>query len=96
MKVYCSHFTKEYFKKSNVYVCHLCNTQWYAVDSTPLVIVGYSNDDEVMQANRRQINPEKFVWCGVCKDLIKDEHVWCKVQVWLEKVKNVFKIKKTS
>jgi len=48
MKVYCGHPLAQPYKGPGGYiVCGLCGSEWYSIDPAPIVVLGYTEIDEV-------------------------------------------------
>lgn len=92
MTIYCAHSQKIHHKQSNYYVCPSCHADWYSKDQIPLVIIGFSTEEEVKQENKpfRKYSNNR---CPTCHDILTKDHLWCKLKgqikklfVWLAKL----------
>lgn len=86
MKVYCAHAIKKFHKNSNFWQCHQCPAGWYALDTVPLVLIGYTDPEELGAVRKeKDLSKKKFKRCKWCKDTIEQRSHWlCKVQEWLD------------
>lgn len=84
MIVYCGHQQKTFTKQSNYYMCRVCTAGWYGKDTVPLVILGFTDERDVVVYNtyKRNYSTER---CAMCHDVIVNAHGWCNFKINLQK-----------
>lgn len=85
MMIYCSHTQKTFTQNSNYYTCRVCMAGWYGRDHVPMVVIGFTDERDVIEYNthKRNYSTER---CEQCKDIVVNTHQWCNVKLNLKRL----------
>lgn len=85
MTVYCAHAAKVFHKQSNLFVCPQCRHDWYTKDPIPMVVIGFTSEEEVKLENKYQ-KRYSLTRCPVCHDILTTDHLLCTLKGQIKKL----------